>query len=140
MTTGGRPLPGPFPPNVHVEPWIPQDAVLGCCAAVVTHGGYGTVSAALGHGCPMVMLPISADQPMNARRISAAGAGITLDAADRTPGAIRAATRAVLDDPAYRDAARRLAARPPAGPASPTPSSSSSSSRSRDAVRRGSRS
>jgi UDP:flavonoid glycosyltransferase YjiC (YdhE family) len=109
VTTGGRPLPGPFPPNVHVESWIPQDALLACCAAVVTHAGYGTVSAALGHGRPMVMVPISADQPMNARRIAAAGAGITLDAGDRTPGAIRAATRAVLDDVTYRDAARRLA-------------------------------
>jgi hypothetical protein len=110
VTTGGRELPGPFPPNVHVEPWIPQDAVLPQCSAVITHGGYGTVSAALGHGLAMVLLPISADQPMNAARLAAAGVGIALDAAERSPGAIRAATATVLADPAYRAVATRLAA------------------------------
>ena len=54
LTTGGRTLPTPLPPNVHVAAWLPQDAVLPYCTAVVTHGGYGTVSAALGHGLPMV--------------------------------------------------------------------------------------
>jgi UDP:flavonoid glycosyltransferase YjiC (YdhE family) len=110
VTTAGRELPGPLPPNVHVEPWIPQDAVLPHCAAVVSHGGYGTASAALGHGLPMVLLPISADQPMNASRLAAAGVGITLDAGARSPGAIRAATRTVLDDARYRATAARLAA------------------------------
>lgn len=109
VTTGGRPLTGPFPPNVHVEPWIPQDAVLPHCAAVISHGGYGTVSAALGHGLPMVLLPMSADQPMNADRLAAAGVGITLGPDGRSPEAIQAAIRRVLDGRSHRDTALRLA-------------------------------
>ena len=70
VTTGGQPYEGPVPTNTRVEPWIPQSAILPRCAAVVTHGGYGTVSATLGHGLPMVLLPISADQPINAQRVS----------------------------------------------------------------------
>ena len=109
LTTAGRPLAGPVPPNVHVATWIPQHAVLPHSAAVITHGGYGTVSAALGHGVPMVLLPISADQPINAMRLTAAGVGVTLGPGERSPEAIRAAVRHVLDDPEPRAAAERLA-------------------------------
>jgi UDP:flavonoid glycosyltransferase YjiC (YdhE family) len=109
LTTAGRPLAGPFPPNVHVASWIPQHAVLPHAAAVITHGGYGTVSAALGHGVPMVLLPISADQPINAARLTAAGVGVSLGPHERSPQAIRGATRRVLADRSHRDAALRLA-------------------------------
>lgn len=111
LTTGrGTPWTAPVPANVRIEPWIPQDAVLPHCAAVVTHGGYGTASAALGHGLPMVLVPISADQPLNSQRLSAAGVGLTLAAADRSAAAIRAAIETVLTDPSYRQTAQRLAA------------------------------
>ena len=63
---------GPQPANVHIARWIPQDEVLPHCDAVITHGGYGTVSAALRNGLPLVVVPISADQPLNARRVQRA--------------------------------------------------------------------
>ncbi len=59
---------GPQPDSVHLARWIPQADLLGRCDAVVTHAGFGTLAASLTHGVPLVMLPISADQPMNARR------------------------------------------------------------------------
>jgi len=40
---------------------------------VLTHGGSGTVMAALTHGLPMVIVPIMADQPENAERCAALG-------------------------------------------------------------------
>ena len=49
--------------------------LLGRCDAVVTHAGFGTMAAALAHGVPLVMLPISADQPMNASRAAEPGSG-----------------------------------------------------------------
>ena len=58
---------GPQPDHVHLARWIAQADLLGRCDAVVTHGGFGTVAASLAHGVPLVMLPISADQPMNAQ-------------------------------------------------------------------------
>ncbi len=119
MTVGPTLDPGvvdPRRPNVTVERWIPQRLVLPHCDAVVTHGGYGTVTAALTHGCPLVLLPISADQPHNAARCTAAGVGVTIEASTRSPETIRAATFEVLDNARFgraaRDAAREMRDRP----------------------------
>jgi len=63
---------------------------------------------ALGHGLPLVVIPISADQPRNARRCVALGVGRSLEPAAVTPGAVREAVRAVLGDPSYRANAGRV--------------------------------
>ena len=65
---------GALPPNVHVERWVAQASVMPHAAAMVAHGGAGTTLAALAAGVPLVMLPLSADQPLNARP-SRAGCG-----------------------------------------------------------------
>lgn len=93
---------GPQPDHVHVERYIPQTLLMPRCAVVVAHGGYNTVMAALDHGLPLVLVPLGADQPYNARRCAALGVGRTLAPDDRTPEAIRVAVRAVLADPSYR--------------------------------------
>ena len=100
---------GPQPAHVRIERWIDQHVLLPHCDAVVTHGGYGTVSATLSAGLPLVFIPISADQPGNAERCAALGVGRIVGPDDRTPAAIRTATRAVLEDPAHRRAARAIA-------------------------------
>jgi len=74
----------------------------------VTHGGFNTIQAALSQGLPLVVLPVGADQPLNAASCAALGIGRVVGPEDRTPEAIRAAVRAVLADPSYRAAARRL--------------------------------
>ena len=66
------------------------------------------MTAAMTRGIPLVLLPISADQPANASRCAALGVGLVVDPTRRTPAAIRAATRAVLDDPSYHAAAQRV--------------------------------
>jgi MGT family glycosyltransferase len=108
VTTGATVDPaalGPLPANVHAERWIPQAAVLPHVAVAVTHGGFGTVAAAIAAGRPLVLLPISADQPMNASRCADAGLGVIVPAGARTPGAIREAVRVVLADRRYGAAA-----------------------------------
>jgi MGT family glycosyltransferase len=107
---------GRQPDRIHVARWVSQADLLGRCDAVVSHGGFGTLAATLSHGVPLVMLPISADQPMNARRAAEAGVGIELPPADRTVGAIRAAVDAVLSDPSYATAATAAAAQAAAQP------------------------
>jgi UDP:flavonoid glycosyltransferase YjiC (YdhE family) len=96
---------GPMPPNVHVARWVPQADVMPHTAAMVCHGGSGTTRAGLAAGVPMAVLPLFADQPHNARRVTALGAGVTLDRASRAGDAVRW----LLADPAYRDAAQRIA-------------------------------
>jgi MGT family glycosyltransferase len=99
---------GPQPAHVHVERHVDQALVLPHCRAVVSHGGSGSVLGALSHGLPSVLLPISADQPLNAQRCAELGLGLELDAVHATPAEIRDAVTTVLGDPAHRAAAERV--------------------------------
>jgi UDP:flavonoid glycosyltransferase YjiC (YdhE family) len=122
LVTVGRELDldalGEHAPNVRVERWVPQAQVLGHAAAVVSHGGAGTTLGALAAGLPLVIAPLFADQPFNARRVAAVGAGVALDPPpaegppipDVDPAELQAAIEEVLGDPAYAEAAGRIAA------------------------------
>lgn len=96
---------GQLPKHIHAERYMPQAAVLPHCSAVVSHGGSGSVVGALAHGLPMVVLPMGADQPLNAARCEELGVGRALDAVGATPEMIGEAAWAVLSQPAYRAAA-----------------------------------
>ncbi|MDP8975562.1 MAG: glycosyltransferase [Actinomycetota bacterium] len=100
---------GPQPANVHVERYIPQSLLLPGCHAVVTHGGSGTILAALAHGLPLLVVPQGANQYRNAERCVAVGAALRLLPDEVTPEAVRRAVTALLGRPAQREAARRLA-------------------------------
>lgn len=111
LTTGRNQDPATFgsqPPNVHIERYIPQSLVFPRCDAVVTHGGSGTVTAALWYGLPMVIIPIAADQTDNAQRCAEMGVGRVIGRASRTPETIREVTREVLGNPGYRVHAERF--------------------------------
>jgi UDP:flavonoid glycosyltransferase YjiC (YdhE family) len=97
---------GPVPHNVHVEPWVPQGAVMAHAAAMVGHGGSGSTLAAMAAGIPLAVLPLFADQPENAGRVAALGAGLRLDGT----GALAETVSELLEDPYYRDGARAVAA------------------------------
>ncbi|MEU6812782.1 nucleotide disphospho-sugar-binding domain-containing protein [Streptomyces sp. NPDC046831] len=71
----------PVPSNVRLEGWLPLNAVLGSCSAVVHHGGSGTTLAALCAGVPQIILAHGADQHFNAHVVARRGLGV---AADRT--------------------------------------------------------
>lgn len=99
---------GPQPANVRVERYVPHTEALPWADLVVFHGGSGTLTGALAHGLPVVILALGADQPANAVRCLALGLGVTLDALEATPAAIGRATARVLTEPAYRHAAERV--------------------------------
>ena len=99
---------GPQPDNVHVERYVPQRLLLPYCDLVITHAGFGTVCAALSLGLPMVAIPIDADQPINAKRCAALGAGEVLGYQQRTPETIRNTVRTVLDNPSYQANAEQI--------------------------------
>jgi MGT family glycosyltransferase len=101
---------GPQPGNVCLEGYVPQPLLLAHCDAFVTHGGFNSVKEALSSGVPMVVLPISADQPYSAERCAELGVARRLGADARTPEAIRDAVRQVLTEPGYRANARAFQA------------------------------
>jgi UDP:flavonoid glycosyltransferase YjiC (YdhE family) len=96
---------GPQPAHIRIERYIPQSAVLPHCDLVISHGGSGSVMGALAHGLPMVLIPMGADQPLNAARCVELGAARMLDPVAATPYLVRDTVAAVLADPTYRRAA-----------------------------------
>jgi MGT family glycosyltransferase len=115
MTTGERRDPdrldlGPRAANVHVERWVAHQFLLPLTDVVVTTGGAGTVMTVLAAGVPLVVVPTEWDKPENAQRVVEAGAGLRLAPGRLTPGRLRAAVERVLEDPSFRQNARRLAA------------------------------
>ena len=99
---------GSLPENIHVARFIPQSTVLPFCSAVVSHGGSGSVIGALAHGLPQVVIPMGADQPLNAKRCDELGVAQVLDPMTADGTAVRDAVSAVLSDPGYRIAAERI--------------------------------
>lgn len=98
---------GAVPANVTVEAWVPQAAALPHVAAMVCHGGSGTLLGGLAAGVPMVIAPLNADQPHNARRVDDVGAGIAVLKPDAS--SLRVALERVLVDAEIHSAARRVA-------------------------------
>lgn len=98
-----------IPENACMVPFIPHAEVLPHTAALVTHAGHGTVTAALEHGVPLVCLPnTTSDQPATAAQVATLGAGIALDGDSAPPEAIGDAVMRILADRSFADAARRL--------------------------------
>jgi len=95
------------PANVILLPSAPHDAVMKEVSLVVTHGGHGTVSRALLHGLPLLVMPMGRDQGDVAARVEACGAGLSL-AATAAESEVAAALNRLLEGSRFRAAARRL--------------------------------
>lgn len=98
----------PQPAHIRVEGFVPQEELLPRCAVVICHGGAGSTLGALTHGVPVIVLPLGADQPHNARRVVELGAGLTLDPVTVTPDGLADAVRTVDNDGGFREAAKRF--------------------------------
>jgi UDP:flavonoid glycosyltransferase YjiC (YdhE family) len=99
---------GIIPDNVRLEAWVPQDLVMPRAEALLCHGGSGTIIGALAASLPMVIAPIMADQPHNARRVAAVGAGLAVPNPD--VAVLGVALERVLSDPVIHAGAARMAA------------------------------
>jgi UDP:flavonoid glycosyltransferase YjiC (YdhE family) len=100
---------GTVPGNVRVERFVPQAEVLPRCAAVVCHGGSGTLLASLAHGLPLLCLPRGADQFTNADNVARVGAGAVLRPPEVSEAAVRDALATLVGASPARTAASALA-------------------------------
>ncbi|WP_093414497.1 glycosyltransferase [Saccharopolyspora flava] len=92
--------------NVHLTSFVQQQTLLPSVDAFITHCGFNSTRESLYAGVPMVGLPMFAEQPANAARITELGAGLALNVEDATAPALHDALVRVLDDPSFRNAAR----------------------------------
>jgi zeaxanthin glucosyltransferase len=96
----GRPL---------VVPYAPQLDLLARAAATITHAGLNTVLDSLANGVPVLMVPITYEQPAIARRVEWTGAGQSIALSRLDVGRVKAILQDVLREKTYRQSAKRIA-------------------------------
>jgi UDP:flavonoid glycosyltransferase YjiC (YdhE family) len=89
--------------------WVPMAQLVASADLVVTHGGIGTVTAALVAATPLIVIPQALDHPLTALRITAAGLGMTINKRELSVATMRSAAQH-LRDPSFSAAAERVAA------------------------------
>ncbi len=99
---------GLLPDNVAVYPAVDQIAVLKQADVFLSHCGMNSVSESLYFGVPLLMLPKTSEQGGVAARTQQLGAGLRLE--KTTPEAIRRGLKLLLETPAYRENAEKIAA------------------------------
>ncbi|GII81868.1 glycosyl transferase [Sphaerisporangium rufum] len=91
-------IPRPLPPEVAWFPRLPFRAAMPKVAAVLHHGGIGTLTRALAAGTPQVILAHGADRPDNAARLAGEGLSRWLPDFRWGPAEVAGALRAALED------------------------------------------
>lgn len=78
-------VPDDLPPGVIHLPYAPLSALLPRAAALIHHGGIGTVAQALGAGVPQLVVPVAFDHFDEGRRLQRLGVGAVLNRRRFTP-------------------------------------------------------
>ncbi len=96
------------PPNVLVRAYVPQLELLDRMDGVICHAGHNTVCEALSRGLPLIVAPIRDDQPVIARQVIDAGAGLSMRHGKVTPAMARSTIEKLFSTPALAENAQRL--------------------------------
>jgi MGT family glycosyltransferase len=99
---------GDLPGDPVVVGYAPQLELLRQAALTISHGGLNTALESLAQGVPMVVLPVTYDQPGVGTRVEWAGVGRSIPVGRVTVDRLRNAVGEVLGDPAYSARARIL--------------------------------
>ncbi|WP_433281436.1 nucleotide disphospho-sugar-binding domain-containing protein [Micromonospora sp. CA-244673] len=108
VPAASRPGLGELPERVRVVEEVPLQLLMPSCVVTVHHGGAGSMLTAACFGVPQVIVPQAPDQMLNAERLAAAGAGVTLPAEAAAPEAMLAAVEGMLTDDHWAAGAARL--------------------------------
>ncbi|TDH06158.1 hypothetical protein EPR50_G00129700 [Perca flavescens] len=105
-------VPDSFPENVKLMKWVPQNDLLAHpgARAFITHAGSHGLFEGLCHGVPMVMIPITGDQPDNAVKLASRGAGVVLDIYSITTESLLQGLNEVINDTRYKENMQKLSA------------------------------
>ncbi|KAI6233340.1 UDP-glucuronosyltransferase [Aphelenchoides fujianensis] len=97
--------------NLRTAAWFPQKDLLRHpkLLAFVTHAGMSSVNEALRAGVPVLLTPLTGDQPRNARMVAERGCGLVVEKAELTADRIAAQLARILDEPHFRERARSIA-------------------------------
>ena len=97
-----------IPENFIVKPYVAQIEILQHADVFVTHAGMNSVSEALYFDVPLVMIPMTSDQPFVAGRVKELGAGIVLDQHHLNAIQLQEAIMETLYNPIYKEQAHLI--------------------------------
>ncbi len=103
-------LPDPLPTDVFALPFAPFSEVYPRCAAVIHHGGIGTVAQALRAGVPMLVVPWGFDQFLLGTQVTRIGVGQWIKRPRYTVQRVAPMLEALLYDEGYRRRTQAIAA------------------------------
>lgn len=98
-----------MPGNVRAVEFVPMDALLPSCSAIIHHSGSGTFLTALAHGVPQVIVPshMWCNAP-RAYRLEKAGAALCHEAGELSLDGLRHSLLQVLEEPSYAASAAEI--------------------------------
>jgi MGT family glycosyltransferase len=89
--------------NIETHEWLNHSTVLPHADAFVCAGGMGSLQEAFSFGTPVVVVPHTAENAVNARQVVELGVGLTMRHDELSPDALRAAVEHVASDPGVRE-------------------------------------
>lgn len=104
-------LPDRLPSDLHWFPRLPYRQLMPRVAAVIHHGGIGTLARALASGVPQLVLAHSFDQPDTAARLRRLGAAEWLPSTHWDPEQAGGLLARLLTGPSYRERCAKLGRR-----------------------------
>ncbi|MBP1932768.1 macrolide family glycosyltransferase [Ammoniphilus resinae] len=99
---------GEIPKNFIVKNYVPQTEILQYTKLFITHGGMNSTHEGLYYGVPLILFPLSADQPIIAAQVAHIGAGIQLQMQNTTANQLRESVEYVLNQPSFRKAVAKM--------------------------------
>lgn len=95
-------LPGQ-PENVKLSKWLPQQDILAHpnVKLFITHGGLLSTTETLYHGVPVLSIPVTGDQKLNAQYVASQGYGIMIPYQDVTEEVLTRKLQEILTDDKY---------------------------------------
>ena len=111
LTSQPAQLPRTLPPGVRHFGFVPLSRLLPRAAAIVPHGGMGTLGQALAAGVPQMTVPVMLDQFDNSRRLLRLGVSANLRASAYRPDQVTRVLQNLLHSPAVTERCRHYAER-----------------------------
>ncbi|PGS78020.1 glycosyl transferase [Bacillus cereus] len=97
-----------IPSHFIIRPYVPQLEVVKYADVFITHGGMNSVSEGLYYDTPLVVLPITNDQPFVAKRVVELNAGVSLDYRSITANTLKIMVNNVLNKRIYKEGSKQI--------------------------------